>query len=123
MNEPRLLYKSAATAKSLWQEYRIYEDHLELDLQIFGTLTVPFHVISAVNVRPRMVVLDFIRGKYPLADMFRTVKLDMADLMEHVTVEKNEGFWKQLRITPDNPEVFKQVADQALQTYLKRTAH
>ena len=35
------IYKSKSSVKSLWQEYRIYEDHLEFGT-LLGQMTIPF---------------------------------------------------------------------------------
>jgi hypothetical protein len=42
----------------------------------------------------------------------RTPKLDLADLAEHVAIEK-DGFWKQFRITPDDPKAFIKAFEDA----------
>jgi hypothetical protein len=43
----------------------------------------------------------------------RAPKLDLADLAEHVVLEKT-GFWKQFRFTPDDPEEFARAVRDAL---------
>lgn len=107
------LYVSQPTAKSIWQEYRLYADRLEIDSVPWGLVKVPLSDIRQVTLRPPMMVLDVFRGDYGLRELLRTVKLDMSDLAEHVAIEKT-GFWKQIRITPHNPEEFKQAVDAAL---------
>jgi hypothetical protein len=52
--------------------------------------------------------------------MIKTVKLDLADLHEHIALEKT-GFWKQFRITPDDPRAFKAAVDDALAAFRART--
>jgi hypothetical protein len=104
------LYVSRPTVKSLWQEYRLYADRLELDMHLWGPITVPLSDIRSVSERPAGVVFDVIRGDYGLKDMLRTVKLDLADLNRHVTIEKETGTWRQFRLTPeDNAEFIRQV--------------
>jgi len=49
MNESAV-YVSPSTARSLWQEYRIYERHVEFDTHI-GTVTIPFDNIESVEVQ------------------------------------------------------------------------
>ncbi len=107
------IYRSKPTAKSLWREYRLYADHIELDSIPWGTIRVPLEDVKAVHVRPPMVIFDVFRGDYGLGELMRTPKLDMADLAEHVALEKT-GFWKQFRFTPDDPEAFKAAVDRAL---------
>jgi membrane protein YdbS with pleckstrin-like domain len=47
------IYVSRKTARSLWQQYRIYPDRLELQSWfLFHTVVVPADEIQAVEVRP-----------------------------------------------------------------------
>jgi hypothetical protein len=115
---PEPLYVSKPSTKNLWREYRVYADRLELETVPWGLVRVPFEDIKAVEVRPSGVVFDAIRGDYGLLELMRTVKLDLADLHEHVAVEKS-GFWKQFRLTPDDPAQFKRVVDAALAAFRK----
>ena len=39
------LYTSKSTLKSLWQEYRIYKDHIEFSTH-FGIVSIPFDSIE-----------------------------------------------------------------------------
>jgi hypothetical protein len=111
MEEP--IYRSKPTAKSLWREYRLYPDRIELDSIPWGTVRVPLDDVRAVHVRPPGVIFDLFRGDYGLGELLRAPKLDMADLAEHVALEKT-GFWKQFRFTPDDPNAFKAAVDRAL---------
>ena len=111
MSQP--IYVSRPTARSLWQEYRLYPDRLELDLHLVGPIVVPLSDVSAVSMRPAVVFLDLVRGDYGLGDMLRTVKLDLADLSEHVTIEKESGLWRQFRVTPEDPEEFVRQVEAA----------
>lgn len=112
MNSPaeEPLYVSRPTTKSIWQEYRLYADRLVLDVHLWGPITVPLSDIKDVSERPAGVIFDLVRGDYGLQDMLRTVKLDLADLHRHVTIEKDTGTWRQFRLTPeDNAEFVRQV--------------
>ncbi|MBL8861029.1 MAG: hypothetical protein JNK02_03375 [Planctomycetes bacterium] len=111
MEEP--LHRSKPTAKSLWQEYRLFPDRIELDSIPWGTVRVPLEDVKAVAVRPPGVIFDLFRGDYGLGELMRAPKLDLADLAEHVALEKT-GFWKQFRFTPDDPVAFKAAVDRAL---------
>jgi len=111
MEEP--LYTSKPTAKSLWREYRLFPDRIELDSIPWGTVRVPLHDVKGVHVRPPGVIFDLFRGDYGLGEIMRAPKLDLADLAEHVALEKT-GFWKQFRFTPDDPAAFKAAVDGAL---------
>jgi hypothetical protein len=113
------LYRTHPSAKSLWREYRLYADRIELDSIPWGKITVPLEDVRDVSVRPAGVIFDLFRGDYGLGDLLRAPKLDMADLAEHVVLEKT-GFWKQFRFTPDDPEAFVRAAREALDAFRKR---
>jgi len=107
------LYTSRPTVKSIWQEYRVYADRIELDTLFFGTIRVPLEDVSAVSVRPAGVIFDLVRGDYGLKDMLRTLKLDWADLSQHVTVERDSGIFRQFRLTPEDPAEFVRQVERA----------
>ncbi|MGA1870168.1 MAG: hypothetical protein ACMUJM_16650 [bacterium] len=46
----KAIYISESTFKSLWQEYRIYEDHLEFVTHV-GLITIPFDQIEKIEVQ------------------------------------------------------------------------
>ena len=87
----------------------------------WGLVRVPLSDLRKVSVRPAFVVFDVFRGDYGLGELMKTVKLDFADLNEHVVLEKT-GFWKQFRITPDDPRAFQAAVDDALAAFRARTA-
>lgn len=43
-------YVSPSTVKSLWQEYRIFADRLELDT-LYGLISIPFEQIETIELR------------------------------------------------------------------------
>ena len=49
MNE-NALFTSKSTIKSLWQEYRIYRDHVEFGTH-FGVISIPFDKIECIEVQ------------------------------------------------------------------------
>jgi hypothetical protein len=122
MNQPdeRPLYVSRPTVKSIWQEYRLYADRLELDVHLWGPVVVPLADIKDVSERPAGVVFDLVRGDYGLKELLRTVKLDLADLNRHVTIEKETGTWRQFRLTPEDPEEFVRRVKAARAAYQHR---
>lgn len=113
MSNEQPIFVSKPTAKSLWQEYRLYPDRLVLEMHLYGPVTVPLSDISGIAMRPAGVIFDLFRGDYGFKEMLRTVKLDLADLNPHVTVEKDTGFWRQFRITPENPAEFIEAVEKA----------
>ena len=97
------LHVSKRSWRSLWQEYRIYADRVELRSWL-GRKVILADEIVDVQVRPPLVIADLFRGKG-----FRycgALKLDMADLSRHVAIQRASGIMKRLRFTPDDPEKF-----------------
>jgi hypothetical protein len=89
------LYKSKRTAKSLWQQYRIYRDRIELQSWLlFHTIVVPANEIQAVEVRPSGPIWG--------------VKLDSCNFCRHVLLIKKSGllFAKRIGFSPDDPDKF-----------------
>jgi hypothetical protein len=93
------IYTSKRTAKSLWQEYRIYRDRLELQCWIaLHTLVIPANEILEIEVRPSVFSgrKGFIWG----------VKIDNCDLCRHVLLRRKSGIMKRIGFSPDDPEKF-----------------
>lgn len=106
------LYVSPSTTRSLWQEYRVYADRLELDT-IYGLMTIPFGQIEQIDLR-ESDIKGLLKGDLQLRNFRPALKLDWANLLEHVVIDKSEGFCRRVLITPDNPAAFKNTLDQAL---------
>lgn len=101
------LYISRRTPASLWQEYRIFPDRLELQAWIlFHTIVIPAREILAIEVRPS--VFSGRKG------VTWGIKLDNSDLCRHVLVRRENGFWKCLAFTPDNPDEFVRVCQSIM---------
>ncbi len=101
------LYKSKRTAKSLWQEYRIYRDRLELQSwALFHTVVLPANEIQAVEVRPSVFSgqKGFTWG----------VKIDNCDLCRHVLLIKKSGLFKRIGFSPDEPDKFVEICKSIL---------
>jgi hypothetical protein len=93
------LYASKRTARSLWQQYRIYHDRLELQAWIlFHTVVVPVGEIRAIEVRPSVF-----SGRKGLT---WGIKLDICDLCRHVLLSKSRGLFKSIAFSPDDPVKF-----------------
>jgi hypothetical protein len=96
-----LLYESKRTAKSLWQEYRIYSDRLELQSWfLFHTVVVPADEIQSVEVRPPGIIWG--------------IKLDNCNVCRHVSLTRKSGVFKRIGFTPDDPEKFVAVCKTIL---------
>ena len=100
MND-RLIYSSKRTGRSLWQEYRIYPDRLELQSWfLFHTLVVPANEIQAIEVRP--------------AGLIWGVKLDNCNFCRHVLLTKKSGWFRRIGFSPDDPDQFVTLCQSTL---------
>jgi hypothetical protein len=106
------LYTSPCAARSLWHEYRVYADRVELDT-LAGTLAVSFDQIEGVHVADsyRQGVRLQLRGLRP------GVKLDLADFNQHVVIDKSTGLFRHVAFTPDDPLAFRAALEGALAAY------
>jgi hypothetical protein len=109
------LYVSKSTARSLWQEYRIYKDHVEFATHL-GTISIPFDSIERIEVR-ESDVKGLLKGDLQLKGFRPALKIDWANFQEHVVLDRNEGFCKRFLFTPENPQEFKTVLDRYLAEY------
>ena len=101
------LYVSRRTGASLWQEYRIYSDRLELQAWIlFHTVVIPAREILAIEVRP-----SFFGGRKGFT---WGIKLDNSDLCRHVLVTRKSGLFKRIAFTPDKPDEFARVCQSII---------
>jgi hypothetical protein len=106
------LYTSISTVRSLWQEYSIYHDRVELKTHL-GTLVVPFQEIEKVEVRESDVE-GLLHGELQLKGFRPALKLDWANFVEHVVIDKKEGRIKRILFTPDDPSAFKDALEEAM---------
>lgn len=106
------IYTSNCSLKSLWQEYRIYQDHLEFDT-LFGRMTIQFDQIERVEVA-ESDVMGLLKGNLQLKNFRPALKLDWANFVEHVVIDKKDGCIHRILFTPDDPEAFKAALDEAL---------
>lgn len=114
------IYTSKSTVKSLWQEYVIYADRVEFETP-FGLMVVPFDQIECVEIS-ESEIKGLARGDLHLKGFRPAFKLDWANFLEHVVLDKNEGILKRVLFTPEDPEGFKQALDEALVRYRKAGA-
>ena len=97
--ENNLIYESKGTFKSLWNSYKIFEDRIELECC--------FSLKKIIITRDTFLGIDVYKPPV-IRTTFRALKIDLADLYYHVGIERSNGFFKQLRFTPTNPNEFKQ---------------
>jgi hypothetical protein len=101
------IYTSRRTGRSLWQEYRIHRNRLELQSWfLFHTLVVPANEIQAVEVRP-----SIFRGR---AGFIWGVKLDNCDFCRHILLIKKTGLFKRIGFSPDDPEKFATICQSIM---------
>lgn len=93
------LYKSGPTIKSIGNEYCIYADRIELKCRF------PFFTKTIVIKKDDLISIDFFKPPV-IMTTFWALKLDLADLNEHVGIKRAKGFFKQLRFTLENPKDF-----------------
>ena len=106
---------SKSTVKSLWQEYRLYGDRIELDTHL-GRMTVPFANIERVEVR-ESDVKGLLTGDLQLKGFRPALKLDWANFVEHVVIDTDTGLLRRILFTPEDPAAFKEAVDAALARY------
>jgi hypothetical protein len=111
-------YTSNSTVKSLWQEYRIYDDRVEFDT-LFGQMVIPFDCIESVEAS-ESEVRGLLRGDLHLKNFRPALKLDWANFLEHVVIDKKEGWVRRVLFTPEDPLLFKTALDEALARYRRR---
>jgi hypothetical protein len=107
------LYVSPCSGTSLWQEYRIYDDRIEFQT-LLGTLLVPMGEIESVAVRESDVKGLVLHGDLQLKGFRPALKLDWANFVEHVVLDKSGGLIHRLLFTPDNPAMFVAALEEAL---------
>jgi hypothetical protein len=101
------IYISKRTARSLWQEYRIYRDRLELQYWfLFHTLIIPAGEILKIEVRPALFTGP--------GGAVWGIKLDNCNLCRHVLLTKKTGLFKRIGFSPDDPEKFVAVCQSIL---------
>ena len=113
----KAIYTSVCNVKSLWQEYRIYDNRVEFDT-LLGKMTIPFAHIERINIS-KSEVKGLLKGNLHLKNFRPALKLDWANFLEHVELDKNEGVIRRVLFTPDNPAEFKKVLNAALTRYQK----
>ncbi|MBE0643082.1 MAG: hypothetical protein IH600_03295 [Bacteroidetes bacterium] len=98
------LYTSPCTAKSLWQEYRIYSDRIEF-ATLLGNMVVPFTDIESAALAGSDVDALF-HGDLRLKNFRPALKLDWANFTDHIVLDKSTGYIHRILFTPENPAVF-----------------
>ncbi len=111
------VYVSKSTIKSFWQEYRIYDDHLELDT-LFGQMRIPFDEVEQAEVS-ESEVRGLFKGDLHLRYV-PALKLDWANFLEHVVIDKTTGLVRHVLISPDDPPAFVAALNDALAQHRRK---
>lgn len=106
------IYVSESTIKSLWQEYRIYDDHVEFHTHL-GIMKIPFSQITGVSVS-ESEVKGMLRGNLHLKGFKPALKLDWANFTTHVVLDKNAGSIQRILFTPEDPQMFMNILEDKL---------
>ena len=106
------VYISKSTVKSFWQEYRIYEDRLEFDT-VFGLMAIPFEHVEKIDILDSDMKA-LVRGDLRLKHFRPALKVDWANFLEHVVLDKSEGRVRRVLFTPDDPEAFKNALEESV---------
>jgi hypothetical protein len=92
------VYTSSRSAGSLWQRYVVYADRVELGT-LFGRMVVPLDQVEDIWVcGPLWGGLG--------GGSWRGVKLDLADVREHVALDKSGGWFRTVHFSPPDPARF-----------------
>jgi len=102
------LYRSMPTKKSIGNKYSIYTDRIELRCRF------PFLNKTLFIKKDDLISIDIYKPPV-IRTTFWALKLDLADLNEHVGIKRKNGFFKQLRFTPENPKEFVTKAREILE--------
>jgi len=109
------IYTSTSTLKSMWQEYRIHDDRLEFDTR-FGRMTIPFENIEGVELLDADTKA-LLGGDLRLRNFRPALKIDWANFVEHVVLDKKEGHIHRVLCTPEDPAALKDALEAALSRF------
>jgi len=98
---------SRPTKTSIGNAYSIYTDRIELRCRF------PFFTKTLVVKKDDLISIDIFKPPV-IRTTFRALKLDLADIKEHVGIKRKNGFFRQLRFTPENPKEFVTKAKEIL---------
>ncbi len=110
------LYTSGSSLRSLWQKYNIYPDRLEFDT-LLGKMVIPFQHIERIFIS-ESEIKGLMKGDLHLKGFRPALKLDWANFLEHIVLDKNKGHIRRLLFTPEDPKAFKIALEKALKNYL-----
>lgn len=83
---------------------------------IYGMISIPFEQIESIEVRQSDATVP-LKGDLQLKNFRPAFKLDWANFLEHVVIDKSEGFFRRILITPDDPGEFKSALNAAMAAF------
>jgi len=111
------LYVSKAHRLSWGQEYRIYQNRIELRTKIlFCTLRIPLEKIVEIVVRPKPVWADLFHR--PM-ETWWSYNNDWAGFARHVYLHRR-GWPSRIRFVPEDPDAFVARCRELLEQLLRR---
>jgi hypothetical protein len=114
--EDNLIYSSVGTLKSLWSDYKIFSDRLELH-SIFCNLTIPFENIEKFT-KEESDLEELIKGHLHLKNFKPALKLDFANFQEHIVIDKTDGLIHRILFTPENIDEFMEQLTEAINKHI-----
>ncbi len=99
------IYESVPGRQSMGNSYAIYSDRIELRCRF------PFISKTIVIKKQDLISIDIFKPPV-IRTTFWALKLDWADLKEHVGIKRKSGLFKQLRFTPEDPRAFVSKANE-----------
>jgi len=83
---------------------------------IYGKMDIPFEQVERIDLRQSDVV-GLMQGDLQLRNFRPALKLDWANFLEHIVIDKSDGVFRRVLITPDDPAAFKAALDGALERF------
>ncbi len=111
------VYRSECSLKNFWSHYEIFHDRVMLN-SAFGKFEIPFENIESFSLAPSDVK-GLLKGNLQLKDFRPALKLDFANFMEHIVIDKSDGKVHRILFTPGNPDEFFEALQAAYDSYRK----
>jgi len=74
-------------------------------------MQIPIYSKTLVIKKNDLISIDIFKPPV-IRTTFWALKLDLADLNEHVGIKRINGFFKQLKFTPENPKEFVAIVQE-----------
>jgi hypothetical protein len=81
-------------------------------------MIIPFDQIESVSI-VESDIKGLLKGDLRLKGFRPALKLDWANFLEHIVLDKNGGNIRRILFTPDDTEAFKAALDKVLMNFRK----